>query len=82
MDVYLQNANSGASYALDVILPTPPTTPPTTPPGAGTWTEGASYTAGQVVSYQGKQYRCLQAHTAWVGAGWNPAVSATLWQAI
>ncbi|RZI59662.1 MAG: chitin-binding protein [Rubrivivax sp.] len=82
MDVYLQNANSGASYALDVILPTPPTTPPTTPPGATTWSEGASYTAGQVVSYQGKQYRCLQAHTAWAGAGWNPAVSATLWQAI
>ena len=79
MDVYLQNANSGASYAMDVILPT---TPPTTPPGTTAWTEGASYTAGQVVSYQGKSYRCLQAHTAYVGAGWNPASSPTLWQAI
>lgn len=79
MDVYLQNANSGASYALDVILPS---TPPTNPPGGTAWTEGASYTAGQVVSYGGKQYRCLQAHTAYVGAGWNPAVTPTLWQAI
>lgn len=79
MDVYLQNANSGASYAMDVILPT---TPPTTPPGTTAWTEGASYTAGQVVSYAGKSYRCLQAHTAYVGAGWNPASSPTLWQAI
>lgn len=80
MDVYLQNASSGASYALDVILPA---TPPTNPPG-GTpaWAEGSSYTAGQIVSYQGKQYRCLQAHTAWAGAGWNPASSPTLWQAV
>ncbi|MBB3280952.1 lytic polysaccharide monooxygenase [Mitsuaria sp. BK037] len=78
MDVYLQNANSGASYAMDVLLPT---TPPTTPPGT-TWTEGASYTVGQVVSYQGRSYRCLQAHTAYVGAGWTPASSPTLWQAL
>lgn len=78
MDVYLQNANSGASYAMDVILPS---TPPTNP-GTTTWVEGASYTAGQVVSYQGKQYRCLQAHTAYVGAGWTPATSPTLWQAV
>ena len=78
MDVYLQNANSGASYAMDVILPS---TPPTNP-GTTTWVEGASYTAGQIVSYQGKQYRCLQAHTAYVGAGWTPATSPTLWQAV
>ncbi len=78
MDVYLQHANSGASYAMDVVLPT---TPPN-PPGGTTWTEGASYTVGQIVSYQGRQYRCLQAHTAYVGAGWTPAASPTLWQAI
>lgn len=77
MDVYLQNANSGASYAMDVVLPS---TPPN--PGTTTWVEGAAYTAGQVVSYQGKSYRCLQAHTAYVGAGWTPATSPTLWQAL
>jgi len=78
MDVYLQHANSGASYAMDVVLPT---TPPN-PPGGTAWTEGASYTVGQIVNYQGRQYRCLQAHTAYVGAGWTPASSPTLWQAI
>ena len=78
MDVYLQHANSGASYAMDVVLPT---TPPN-PPGGTAWTEGASYTVGQIVNYQGRQYRCLQAHTVYVGAGWTPASSPTLWQAI
>jgi chitin-binding protein len=78
MDVYLQHASSGASYAMDVVLPT---TPPN-PPGGTAWAEGASYTVGQVVSYQGRQYRCLQAHTAYVGAGWTPAASPTLWQAL
>ena len=73
MDVYLQHANSGASYAMDVVLPT---TPPN-PPGGTAWTEGASYTVGQIVNYQGRQYRCLQAHTAYVGAGWTPASSPT-----
>ncbi|WP_158218955.1 lytic polysaccharide monooxygenase [Roseateles aquatilis] len=81
MDVYLQNANSGASYALDVILPS---TPPTTP-GAPAWAEGTTYTTGQVVTYQGRQYRCLQNHTAWVGAGWTPTGAGSagiLWQAL
>ena len=73
MDVYLQNASSGASFAMDVILPT-------TPGGGTAWTEGASYAVGQIVTYGGKQYRCLQAHTAWAGAGWTPATSPTLWQ--
>ncbi|UXH80231.1 lytic polysaccharide monooxygenase [Roseateles amylovorans] len=86
MDVYLLNAASGASYAMDVLLPaTPPTTPPTTPGDSPAWVEGASYAVGQVVSYQGKRYRCLQAHTAYQGAGWTPSAAGVLdilWKAL
>lgn len=63
--------------------PTPPTpTPPTpTPPSnCPAWAEGNSFTVGSCVTYSGKQYVALVAHTAYVGAGWNPAASATLWK--
>lgn len=50
--------------------------------GTGGWVEGGTYKVGQTVTYQGRSYRCLQAHTAWVGAGWTPATSPTLWQAL
>ncbi|XZG71918.1 carbohydrate-binding protein [Chitinibacteraceae bacterium HSL-7] len=47
---------------------------------ADAWSEGASYTAGAVVSYNGHDYKALVAHTAYVGANWNPAATPTLWQ--
>ncbi|KAF0813962.1 hypothetical protein IGB42_01641 [Andreprevotia sp. IGB-42] len=44
------------------------------------WQDGASYTVGQVVQYQGQRYQDLQAHTAWTGAGWNPNDAVSLWK--
>jgi chitin-binding protein len=46
----------------------------------GAWQEGSSYRVGQTVTFQGKAYRCLQAHTAYAGAGWTPATTPALWQ--
>ncbi|WP_169741299.1 carbohydrate-binding protein [Andreprevotia chitinilytica] len=46
---------------------------------APAWQEGSTYSVGQVVSYLGNNYKALQAHTAYVGAGWNPAAATTLW---
>src|SRR5689334_8059023 len=46
---------------------------------APAWAEGNSYTVGQQVTYNGRLYQALQAHTAWPGAGWNPASTPTLW---
>lgn len=43
------------------------------------WAEGKSYTVGQVVTYNGVIYTALQSHTAWAGAGWNPAATPALW---
>jgi hypothetical protein len=58
---------------------TPPTTrPTTTPPGATTWVAGHAYKVGDVVTYNGVQYRCLQAHTSIVT--WEPPNVPALWQ--
>jgi secreted trypsin-like serine protease len=56
--------------------PSPP--PPTPPPGSGTWRPGVSYPAGAVVSYDGRGYRAVQAHTS--QAGWEPPNVPALWQ--
>ncbi|MEQ0559370.1 lytic polysaccharide monooxygenase [Amycolatopsis sp. NEAU-NG30] len=61
--------------------PTTTTRPPTTtstPPSSGTWSPGTAYQAGDVVTYGGASYRCLQAHTAI--AGWEPPNTPALWQ--
>lgn len=60
--------------------PTPTPTPTTTPTQpAGTWAAGASYKAGDRVTYQGASYECVQAHTAI--PGWEPPSTSALWRA-
>lgn len=44
------------------------------------WQEGSTYTAGTVVSFNGHDYKALVTHTAYVGAGWTPSGTPTLWQ--
>ena len=44
------------------------------------WQEGATYTAGTTVTYNGRLYQALQTHTAYPGAGWTPSASPTLWR--
>lgn len=51
-------------------------TPPD--PGVAEWQNNHGYKAGDRVSYNGKKYACLQAHTS--NAGWTPDVAFTLWQ--
>ncbi|GAA5785553.1 carbohydrate-binding protein [Chitiniphilus shinanonensis] len=64
-----------------VITPTPEPTP--TPVGnCPAWTEGTAYAVGACVSYQGRQYRALIAHTPPVGGGWTPVIVPVLWQPI
>src|SRR3954452_13275577 len=47
---------------------------------APAWGEGASYAVGALVTYNGHLYRARVAHTPPVGAGWNPAAAASLWE--
>ena len=44
------------------------------------WTVGTFYQAGDIVTYNGIQYRCLQAHIA--AAHWAPDTAFSLWQKI
>ena len=41
------------------------------------WYSGISYIVGERVRYDGKLYRCEQAHTSQVG--WEPPVTPALW---
>ncbi|MEV6494677.1 carbohydrate-binding protein, partial [Actinoplanes sp. NPDC051633] len=47
---------------------------------APAWAEGNTYQAGAQTTYQSHQYQALVTHTAWPGAGWNPAATPTLWR--
>ncbi|VEA63650.1 Chitinase D precursor [Serratia plymuthica] len=51
-------------------------TPPD--PGVTEWQSNHNYKAGDVVTYKGKKYTCLQAHTS--NPGWTPDAAFTLWQ--
>ncbi|MFG1796439.1 lytic polysaccharide monooxygenase [Nocardia sp. NPDC049149] len=62
--------------------PQPTTTTPqptTTTPTPGQWQAGGTYQAGDVVTYDGARYRCLQSHTA-SDPTWTPASTPALWQ--
>ncbi|MEU8758663.1 M20/M25/M40 family metallo-hydrolase [Streptomyces sp. NPDC048659] len=48
--------------------------------GETTWQLGATYKAGDIVTYNGVRYRCIQGHTAY--QGWEPPNVPALWQAI
>ncbi|MFJ9454044.1 M28 family peptidase [Kitasatospora sp. NPDC101447] len=50
------------------------------PNPGGTWTPGTTYRAGDVVTYSGVSYRCVQGHTAQVG--WEPPIVPALWQPV
>lgn len=42
------------------------------------WTVGTAYSVGDLVTYNGATYKCLQAHTS--QAGWTPSAVPALWQ--
>lgn len=48
--------------------------------GAAPWAVGVAYTVGELVTYQGHTYKCLQAHTS--QAGWDPVDAPALWQLV
>ncbi|MFJ2788642.1 M28 family peptidase [Streptomyces sp. NPDC093249] len=46
--------------------------------GETTWRLGGTYAAGDIVTYDGVRYRCVQGHTAY--QGWEPPNVPALWQ--
>jgi len=62
--------------------PTATPKPTATPTPSGTtcatpWAPNTAYSVGQIVSYSGENYKCLQAHTSLTG--WEPPNVPALW---
>ncbi|MEX3617021.1 lytic polysaccharide monooxygenase [Paenibacillus glucanolyticus] len=64
------NNESGNSNAVTVTTPNGPSATP--------WAANTAYAANTLVSYDGKVYKCLQAHTSL--PGWEPSNVPALWQ--
>ncbi|WP_157236249.1 carbohydrate-binding protein [Chitiniphilus shinanonensis] len=61
---------------------TPVPTPVPTPAGnCPAWQDGRAYAVGDCVSYNGRQYTALIAHTAPAGGNWTPEIVPALWRA-
>ncbi len=61
--------------------PSPTGSPTPTPTSTGqypAWQANHAYAVGDLVSYAGHNYRCIQAHTSLVG--WEPPNTPALWQ--
>ncbi|MEW2295693.1 M28 family peptidase [Streptomyces sp. NPDC006743] len=77
---------AGGTYTLTITgtgTATHTTTYTLTVPGGGgqtSWQAGATYAPGDVVTYDGVSYRCIQGHTAY--PGWEPPNVPALWQRI
>jgi chitinase len=64
------------------VTPTPTprvtATPTPTPAGTRAWAPGIAFQPGDLATYGGSTYRCLQSHTS--QPGWEPPNTPTLWQ--
>ncbi|MEH2365499.1 carbohydrate-binding protein [Nostoc sp.] len=61
-------------------IPSPPTPTPTpSPTSNSTWNINKHYNVGDLVTYNSKQYKCLQEHDS-VDPNWTPPNTPALWQ--
>lgn len=65
---------------MDEIPESEPNQPTTPPVNTNKWKAGVKYSQGQEVSYKGKTYRVVQAHTS--QPGWEPSNVSALWSAL
>lgn len=49
-------------------------------PEEGAWAPGVDYAVGQIVTYDGTDYECVQGHTS--QPGWTPDAVPSLWQPV
>jgi chitinase len=71
---------AGAAMTLTTAVALAPSSMAAVVCSAPAWAEGNTYTAGSPVTYTGRLYTALVTHTAWAGAGWNPASTPSLWR--
>lgn len=51
---------------------------PDKPDESGSWEVGQNYKVGDTVTYKGKMYRCLNAHSS--ASNWAPDIAISLWE--
>lgn len=71
-------ATPAATPSATVAPTATPTSAPTASPGSPAWAAGIAYKTGDLVTYSGKSYSCLQPHTSI--PGWEPASTPALWK--
>jgi hypothetical protein len=81
---------AGAAMILTMLMPVPGVQAAAVPDGSASvqvvctsvpaWAEGSTYAQGARVTYTGRLYEALVAHTAHPGTGWNPASTPSLWR--
>lgn len=71
--VRAKNANGTSSWSNSISATTKASSNPTTV----SWAPNTAYKVGDIVSYNGKNYKCIQAHTSLVG--WEPSNVPALW---
>ncbi|GII60803.1 hypothetical protein Skr01_08880 [Sphaerisporangium krabiense] len=67
----------GAAVAASPTAIVAKTSSSTVAAAAAAWAPNTAYTAGTIVSYNGQDYRCVQAHTSL--PGWEPPNVPALW---
>ncbi|MFD3269621.1 chitinase [Paenibacillus dendritiformis] len=72
----LSSSSAIAEASLSAVVKAPPAADGALA-AAAAWAPGVSYAANDLVSYQGKIYRCRQPHTSL--AGWEPPNVPALW---
>lgn len=76
--VKAKDAAGNVSAASTPLIVTLSSDPGSGGDGAAAWAVGKAYRVNDLVTYTGKTYKCLQAHTSL--NGWEPAAAASLWQ--
>ncbi|CCK28105.1 dioxygenase [Streptomyces davaonensis JCM 4913] len=75
----VRDGGGGRQASFDFVLNVPQDPDDPGDPGDTTWSVGTTYQSGARVTYAGRGYLCLQAHTA--QTGWEPPNVPALWQA-
>ncbi|PKB90729.1 hypothetical protein A8A01_04825 [Ewingella americana] len=73
----LTATNAWGEASKDIQVEVTKVSEPGQPGETGSWMTGKSYRFEDVVTYKGKTYRCINAHTS--AGNWTPDVAVSLW---
>ncbi len=80
LDQPSSTAPASPSPTASPSVPAPTTPAPGSTPGAVAWAPSTLYRIGDRVTYGGRTYRAIQAHTSL--PGWEPSIAQALWSPV